>query len=564
MPILNKYAMKCKQALGARDEFKKFFSKWLLKSSTSVREEATISEYNTTTSKDMVFSQTSHKTRSLLKVIEIDRLKSGKNQVNRPYGVVTDLRAQTTFSPTTPAETLTPTTSYSEEFLKPEPVHQSTMQELDAEFFQDLIQWCEAPTEQVVVQSIDPTRITDTRAHNTDTQHTPFSPQGWDAFDANSPIAQASSYNPTPPSYPVSPNAMATFNTDFFGPTVIDEDQIPFQEQFLDIDKLPVVIGELASETTADANPWQTTTDPIWHNTYDYIKPHSTLHNTMPFIDQEDSLDMKLMSVIPREVERNDVVISEYILNEVQDSMAAEPRAPPLSVDVAARVNAWPGDVISTPEVLTYVEQLEKQKYLPACSTPTSPSQYSTSPAPSGPKVENPSPAEYEPITPKSEPLLDSEEESKSNTSKRRRHESEDSDDSYTPYTEQTTRKYKRRKPSIPIKDMIRALEGSQQLTKARRGRPPKRRESTISNVSENSSSVSTHEMKYRELRDKNNEASKRSRMNRKLKELQMEQLAVELEERNKKLRVRADLLEDMTKKLREAFMAAVAKSKVG
>lgn len=28
------------------------------------------------------------------------------------------------------------------------------MEDLDAEFFQDLMQWCDLPTEQVVVQSI--------------------------------------------------------------------------------------------------------------------------------------------------------------------------------------------------------------------------------------------------------------------------------------------------------------------------------------------------------------------------------------------------------------------------
>ncbi|XP_045496252.1 uncharacterized protein LOC123694744 [Colias croceus] len=514
----------------------------------------------------MVFSQTSHKTRSHLKVVEIDRLKSEKNQqVNGPYGVVTDLRTESASSSPVPT-----TSSYSEEFLKPEPVFQSTMfHDSDAEFFQDLIQWCDAPTEQVVVQSIDPAKTTQTRAHNTDTLHTQFSPQGWDVFDANSPITQAGLYNPTPPSYPVSPNAdgLAAFNTDLFGPVgFVGEDKVvPFQEQFLDIDKLPVVIGELASETVADANPWQTTSETVWHTTHDtsYTKPHTNIHNTMPFIDQEDSLDMKFMSVIPREVERNDVVISEYVINDVQEmagGRGAGRRAAPLAVDVARQ--PWPADVISTPEVLTFVEQLEKEKCPLMASTPISPPEHDASPSCS--IVDNSPVVEYEPITPKSEPQPDSEEDNKSNASKRRRRDSEESDETYSPYAEQAPRKYKRRKPSIPIKDMIRALEGSQQLTKARRGRPPKRRDSTVSNVSENSSSVSTHETKYRELRDKNNEASKRSRMNRKLKELQMEQLAEELEERNKKLRVQADLLEERTKQLREAFMAAVAQHKVG
>lgn len=39
----------------------------------------------------MVFSQTSHKTQTVLKVVEIDRLKAYKNQqVNGSTGVITD------------------------------------------------------------------------------------------------------------------------------------------------------------------------------------------------------------------------------------------------------------------------------------------------------------------------------------------------------------------------------------------------------------------------------------------------------------------------------------------
>lgn len=169
---------------------------------------------------------------------------------------------------------------------------------------------------------------------------------------------------------------------------------------------------------------------------------------------------------------------------------------------------------------------------------------------------------DYEPITPKTESHIDSDvDDSKSHSSRRRRRDSEDSDETYTPYVEQTPRKHKRRKPSIPIKDMILALEEAQPTTKARRGRPPKRRDSVVSSVcsiDDNASSVSTHGSTYRALRDKNNEASKRSRMNRKLKELQMEQLADDLEDRNKKLKVKADILEDMTKRLKDALMNAI------
>lgn len=150
---------------------------------------------------------------------------------------------------------------------------------------------------------------------------------------------------------------MTAFSTDFFGPpSLVDEERVPFQEQFLDIDTLPVVIGELASESVADASPWAAP-EPVWHNTYDYMKPHTDIY-TVPFIDQEDSLDMKLTSVIPREVESNDVVISEYILSEASTR-------PALAVDVAGPTF---GDIISTPDVLTYVEQLEKEKYPLVCS----------------------------------------------------------------------------------------------------------------------------------------------------------------------------------------------------
>lgn len=172
---------------------------------------------------------------------------------------------------------------------------------------------------------------------------------------------------------------------------------------------------------------------------------------------------------------------------------------------------------------------------------------------------------EYDIITPKTESHIDSdcEEIETVSPAKRKRKASEDSDETYTPYTDKviTPRKYKRRKPNIPIKDMIVMLEGNQQQNKARRGRPPKRRESTVSSVcsvDDTNSSLCTTEYKYRELRDKNNEASKRSRMNRKLKELQMEQMAMELEERNKKLKVRADILEEMTKRLKDTLMTAI------
>lgn len=143
---------------------------------------------------------------------------------------------------------------------------------------------------------------------------------------------------------------------------------------------------------------------------------------------------------------------------------------------------------------------------------------------------------------------------------RKRRRRSDDSDETYTPYERVTPRKYRRRKPGVPITDMIRALEDSQPASKARRGRPPKRRDSAVSSVCSADTSLSSSDAKYREIRDKNNVASKRSRTTRKLKELQMEQQALDLEERNQLLRVKADVLEGVTKRLKDALMSAILK----
>lgn len=56
---------------------------------------------------------------------------------------------------------------------------------------------------------------------------------------------------------------------------------------------------------------------------------------------------------------------------------------------------------------------------------------------------------------------------------------------------------------------------------------------------------------KYRELRDKNNEASKKSRLKRKMKEYMMEKEADELNEKNIKLKARVAELERMVNSFR-------------
>ncbi|XP_023943499.1 uncharacterized protein LOC112049719 [Bicyclus anynana] len=488
----------------------------------------------------MVFSQTCLNTQRLLKLIEIDRLKSEKNQqVNSQNGGTTDVCTES-FQ--------LPATSFSEdyEYLKPEPIFQNAMlNDTDCEFFQELdLAWCDAPAREETVQSIDHPKSTDARAHTTDTLHTPFSPQGWDTVDAS---PSTHTYNTHGFPVPQSVDEMAQFNTELFHQPATN-DKVPYQEVFLDFNTLPVVLADLAPEGAAQ--PWPAT-DLSWDT--EYTKPIT--YDTLPFIHQDDSMDMKYVSVTPHEVEST--MPSDLII--INEESAPAPPPPPrgaLSVDVTR--SAWPADLISTPDVLSVVEELETEKCplllsaLPGLEQDISMevTKFDESPIPT--------PVMYSlPITPKTE--SESEEDTKPPRRKRPRHDSEESDETYNPYTEtHRVRKVARKAPKKDIKQMIQALEGVQQQPR-KRGRPPGRRQSTMSTVS-NTSSVSTHELKYRELRDKNNEASKRSRMNRKLKELQSEQLADDLEERNNKLKIRVELLEKMTTKLREAFMTAVQK----
>lgn len=149
------------------------------------------------------------------------------------------------------------------------------------------------------------------------------------------------------------------------------ESKIQFQERFVDISSLPIVIGEMPPERNPEAHPWPMGPHAGWTNTYetDYTQSYTNTHNIMPFIDQEDSLDLKLVSVIPRELENNDVIVSEYIVknNEVikgvQQDSDLHRRNGGLSVDVSAQAPNWPNENVNTPEILSFVEQLEKEKY---------------------------------------------------------------------------------------------------------------------------------------------------------------------------------------------------------
>lgn len=67
---------------------------------------------------------------------------------------------------------------------------------------------------------------------------------------------------------------------------------------------------------------------------------------------------------------------------------------------------------------------------------------------------------------------------------------------------------------------------------------------------------------RYRELRDKNNEASRKSRQNRKAREGEMKEYAAKLERDNQTLKIKADEMERLVKKLREALLEAVVRKK--
>jgi len=67
---------------------------------------------------------------------------------------------------------------------------------------------------------------------------------------------------------------------------------------------------------------------------------------------------------------------------------------------------------------------------------------------------------------------------------------------------------------------------------------------------------------RYRELRDKNNEASRKSRQNRKFRDHEMKEYAVQLASENQTLKIKADEMERLVKKLRQALLEAVVKTR--
>ena len=72
-----------------------------------------------------------------------------------------------------------------------------------------------------------------------------------------------------------------------------------------------------------------------------------------------------------------------------------------------------------------------------------------------------------------------------------------------------------------------------------------------------------TEDESYRETREKNNEASRKSRMNKKAKEQEMSRRATELEKDNRILKMKVEELEKLVSSMRNALLRSALKREV-
>lgn len=205
---------------------------------------------------------------------------------------------------------------------------------------------------------------TQERAHTTDTLHTPISPQGWDNSDANS-LGFAFPYYAN--NDPLSPNL--DLLSPFDSKSMYPEQEKKQEDTNWDFETMPIVFNPeiLAAEKSFNLNPCQDTGNNDSNYTHEYT-PTTNTHNT--FIMDEDSSDIKLDTVIPTEVEYNNLVITDYVLNEAHDNCGVleptqvERSRPDLSLNMAKKTT-WSGDIVSTPEIVDIVTQLKEGYHLP-------------------------------------------------------------------------------------------------------------------------------------------------------------------------------------------------------
>ncbi|XP_022900193.1 DNA ligase 1-like [Onthophagus taurus] len=127
---------------------------------------------------------------------------------------------------------------------------------------------------------------------------------------------------------------------------------------------------------------------------------------------------------------------------------------------------------------------------------------------------------------------------SSSKKSKKRRYDDDDSDEDFV--------------DDENDKDYIPAEEEESIVKKPKRGRPPKRGKSISS---DDYSQLEPQEARYREMRDRNNEASRRSRYKRKQKEMKVvDELSLE-EERNVRLKAEVEELQKTVDRFRDSLM---------
>lgn len=129
----------------------------------------------------------------------------------------------------------------------------------------------------------------------------------------------------------------------------------------------------------------------------------------------------------------------------------------------------------------------------------------------------------------------------------RKKRSQDDDDEDYIPPSEKITFKKRLAVRNISECESEDEIEIDRIRRTKTRGRPPKRTESVSSDCSKDGD-VS----KYRELRDKNNEASRKSRLKRKIKEQEIESEADDLYSKNIKLKAQVEELEKLVTKFRE------------
>lgn len=134
------------------------------------------------------------------------------------------------------------------------------------------------------------------------------------------------------------------------------------------------------------------------------------------------------------------------------------------------------------------------------------------------------------------------EEPSSKSRKRKRRYDDDDDDEDYVPPA--------KRQLKQELSDFESEVDEIT-VCNSKRGRPPRRTSSISSEQSDAS--------KYRELRDKNNEASRKSRLKRKIKELEVQGEADELERRNTQLKAKVHEVEKMVKHF-EALLTKLAK----